>query len=126
MSHFARYQEVLEKYAFSDPMKGRCVVAVEVPGGYVHEKCRGPELLETAFQAGRIFSAAQALGVRCFRATADEVRRALYGKRSGKLMKADAAVAAALPLFILGLPKRTNVHVRDSLAVAHAATLVMS
>lgn len=71
-------------------------------------------LLDTALVAGRVAGLAEGAGKRVARLTSKEVRRAICRKQNAR----DAAVKAALQLVVDGMPHRSNVHVRDAMAVA--------
>ena len=93
------------------------ICAIETPGGGMYSGARSAGVLDCAFYAGRMFQHARQEGSNALRIRADEVRRALIGRPSAK----DWEVAAALPPWIDGVPKRTNAHVRDAAAIALVA-----
>lgn len=106
-------------------LAGITTLAVETPSGWVHDAVRGKHLLATAVAAGEARGVGRARGLRVVSLSAGEVRKALVGKtrvgfrqRKGDM---DRAVEAAIRPFVLDLPKRTNVHVRDALAIAIVA-----
>lgn len=113
--------------AFVELLRARpyAAVAIEQPAGFVFDPFRGPALLATASAAGGIAWTAEARGLDVVRLTAAEVRRMLLGslRLSGRARKGDLdkMVAMVLPGVVDGLPRRTNVHVRDALALAVAA-----
>lgn len=100
-------------------------VAVERPAGYAYDPARSKHLLATGVSAGGVAWVGAWLGKRVVEVTATEVRRALLGKaRLGPRAKegdVDRLIKAALPGLVLEMPARTNVHVRDALAVAVVA-----
>lgn len=100
-------------------------LAVETPSGWVHDAARGKHLLATAIAAGEASGVGVARGLHVVRLSAAEVRKALVGKtrlgfkqRKGDM---DRAIADAIQPFVLDMPKRSNVHVRDALALAIVA-----
>lgn len=93
------------------------LVAIERPSGYVHEQARGAELLNTSFQAGRIYEwACKLVGADKVVCLSAEQARSMIAK---KATTDDAVVRAALQLF-LDLPEKSNVHERDAAAAALA------
>ena len=105
-------------------------LAVETPSGWVHDAVRGKHLLATGVAAGDARGVGYARGLRVVSLSAGEVRKALVGKaRVGFRQKKgdmDRAVEAAIRPFVLDLPRRTNVHVRDALAIAVVANWMIS
>jgi len=72
------------------------------------------DLIDTGIVAGEAFGiAGEHCAYICY-VTVAEVRRSLCGNANA----GDADVKAALQLIVDGLPRRTNNHVRDAIAVA--------
>lgn len=101
-------------------------VAIERPRGFVFQPFRGPTLLDTAATAGGIAWVCRSRGVPVVEMAAEEVRKTLLGKTRlrGREQRGDrdALLKTILPGVVTGLPARTNVHVRDSLALAVVAS----
>lgn len=101
---------------------GPVMVAIEKPHGFVYEPFRAPTLLETAGVAKAIEWFAVWRGMRVRTISASQVRKIILGKVRTK--NTDRDIKAALANMVSGLPARTNVHVRDALAVAVAANWI--
>lgn len=101
-------------------------VAVEEPTGFVFQAFRGPTLLATAAVAGGIAWWGESLGMGVHRMSSEVVRATLIGKTRmrGKELRGDRdkLVKLALAGVVLGLPAKSNVHVRDALALAVVAS----
>jgi len=93
-------------------------VAVEVPRGYIFQPARGAQLLATAHIAGGICWMAQSRGLPLVEFTGQEWRRGLTGKGS---RVSDHMVKDAVESAVIGVPSKTNVHVRDALGLAVVA-----
>jgi hypothetical protein len=95
----------------------RLIVAVEQPEGFIHQHARGPQILETARVGGEIGRQAELLGLEVARLPASRWRHALVAKNNAS----DALIKRACQMFVIGLPVRTNNHVRDALGLAIVA-----
>lgn len=110
------------------PGAARTLVAVERPTGFVHDPVRGAHLMATSNVAGGTAWASRALGFEVIEVAPATVRKAVLGKRAGgrhEKGEVDRLIKEALPGLVLGLPKRTNEHVRDALALAVAANWML-
>lgn len=99
-------------------------VAIETPEGYVHEAFRGPTLIATAHAAGGMAWLAQYWGLQVIELSAAKVRKALVGRSTspkGKKGLMDQLITEAVNANVLGMPKTSNVHARDALALAIVA-----
>lgn len=92
------------------------LLALECPSGYVHEAFRAPGLLATARVTGGIAWLASMSGITSTELPATAVRKVLCGKATAK----DGDVRDALARLGV-LPMRSNVHVRDAIALAIVA-----
>jgi Holliday junction resolvasome RuvABC endonuclease subunit len=100
---------------------GASIVAVETPSGFIHQHARGAQLLATARIAGMIVGQAAALGLATLEMSAQDWRRPFCGG-GHRGVPGDAAVKAAIRVFVTDVPKRTNTHVRDAIALATVAS----
>jgi Holliday junction resolvasome RuvABC endonuclease subunit len=91
-----------------------CDFAFETPSGYIHEHARGAALLATARVAGELVAVAQSCHRRVVEMSASKWRQGLTGKSNAS----DALIKKAVELYVDGLPKRSNAHVRDAIGVA--------
>lgn len=127
-SSFAAVANLLGDVGMRYP-SGPVVVGIERPTGFVHQPFRGPTLLDTAWIAGGVGMGAHARGYRVVELSAKDGRKLVIGKatagRGAKVGSLDRAVKDALPSFVDGLPKQTNVHVRDSLVIAVATAWIL-
>lgn len=89
-------------------------IAIEEVRGYVYEKQRGAELFKTSQREGRLIEQAESYGLAPIMVSRADWRKALCGNGSAD----DAKVKRALELQAVGMPKRTNAHVRDAAGVA--------
>lgn len=96
------------------PLHPLLLVGVEQPEGFIHQHARGAQLLETARVAGEIAGLARLSGYRVAQLPAGKWRHALAGKNNAS----DALVARACAMFVRGMPKKSNSHVRDALGLA--------
>lgn len=99
-----------------DPGLSVDVVAIEQPSGFIFERARGAQVMATRGVADAIAMAAETLGRKVVQLTANQVRRSLCGPSNG--IPGDRAVKMAVGLYVVGLPAKTNSHVRDALLVA--------
>lgn len=123
------FAHVLDRLTVSG-LERDLVVAVEQPAGFIHDPFRGPALLATASCAGGVAWVAESRGLTVVRLAATEVRRMLLGKTrlGSKSQKGDMdrMIAMVLPGVVVDMPKRSNVHVRDALALAVAASWTLA
>ena len=90
------------------------LVAIETPAGFIHDKYRGPTVLEAAVLAGELGGRAHMLGFAVAKASAAEWRRALCGLHVCK----DPDVKRMVLVRARLVPARTCNHDRDAAGVA--------
>lgn len=95
------------------------LIAIESPAGHIFSPARGAQLLATKGVASEIAGAAKALGFKVWEKPCAHVRKVLCQRATA----GDRVVKTALPVFVDGLPKRSNSHVRDAIAVAAVALM---
>jgi Holliday junction resolvasome RuvABC endonuclease subunit len=104
------------------------VVAIESPSGFIFGKSQGEiqgrakQLMATAKVAGVLEGLAIARRVRVVTCTCAEWRKLTCGKAAAT----DHDVEDLVTRTVLGMPKRTNVHVRDALGLAIAAAWMLA
>lgn len=89
-------------------------VVIERPRGYIHATYRGPTLLDTAFVAGLIEGIARSIGLEVRSMSAEQWRRALTGSATAT----DAVIEGVVRPNVIGMPRVSNPHSRDSLGLA--------
>ena len=103
--------------SLSPLMDGADVVGCEKLEGVTYP-AKGPgivsALIASSYVAGLVSGIAAARGIRCIDMPAVQWRRIVIGKPNAN----DALVKDVVHRLVIGLPKRTNVHVRDALGVA--------
>lgn len=95
-------------------------VAIEQVAGYAYEQARSAQLIATARVGGLLEGLARSDGRAVQTIAAGQWRKSLCGRSSAD----DATIKRAVGVFVVGLPKRTNVHVRDALGLAVVASWV--
>jgi Holliday junction resolvasome RuvABC endonuclease subunit len=103
---------------FRPEMIATMKVALDISRAYIEKPVgfAGPQvqyIVETAVQAGVIYGVCKMVGLDPKFMKATEVRKALCGKPQAK----DAMVKVAIER-IVALPKQTNAHGRDAVAIA--------
>jgi Holliday junction resolvasome RuvABC endonuclease subunit len=92
-------------------------IALEQVAGYAYEAKRTAQLIATSRVEGMIGAGAYSFRVPLVEVAASTWRKALCGKGN-----ADGhAIARALATWVVGMPTRTNEHVRDALGLAVVA-----
>ncbi len=89
----------------------RTICAIEAPSGHIHEHVRGAALLATARVAGWIGGIAFSQEAKTIEVSASKWRLAICGKTN----PSDAIVKLAVSRYTVGMPARSNAHVRDAL-----------
>lgn len=98
---------------------GPITIAIELPGSYARDFYRFNDLMNTRGVGERIATLAKDRDIPCVQILVQGVRRRLAGgKGSGRGTPGDAAVKRTLAMLVQDLPARTNVHLRDALALA--------
>jgi Holliday junction resolvasome RuvABC endonuclease subunit len=91
--------------------------AIEWVFGYSHGKERSAALIETNGEAGTLRGIAYAEGFTALRVPAVNWRRSLVANGTAD----DAVIKRAVTALVVGLPTRTNEHVRDALGLGVVA-----
>jgi len=98
-------------------------LAVEMPEGMVYKPFLGPSLLQTTRVAGGMSWTAHGWGWKVIELSAAKVRKALVGKASSpKKGVMDKLITEAVAANVDNMPKRSNVHCRDALALGIVAS----